>query len=363
METLKERLHERSAWSDERLTTELAKAAVNERGALVELLLNLIEFDRRSLSQKGAYSSLFDYCTRKLGYSSSEAGRRIAVARKAVAFPLLLAMLERGELHLSGASMLTGLLTGENYMAVLGRAKGRTQDEIARLAAILAPKSAPTDSIRILRAPTAAPGLNPPPALAADSTAPRGNASAPADIKAPLSDADLFGISIKQEAPEVVEELYAVTFSARKETRDMIERAKEVLRHRFPQARIDEIINLALKKLLASVDRDLRKPFKQGKSQTEAPEHGRYIPESVKQEAWERDGGRCAFVGPDGTRCTARSWLEFDHAIAYALGGSSIDSANVRPYCRPHNAWAGKQAFGVRRRYNNANQVTPIDGR
>ena len=119
METIEERRRARVGWTDERLTTDLAKASANERCALVELLLDLAEFDKRSLSEKRAYSSLFDYCTRKLGYSSSEARRRIAVARKGAKHPPLRELIERGELHLSGAGMRAGLMTVENHEEVL----------------------------------------------------------------------------------------------------------------------------------------------------------------------------------------------------------------------------------------------------
>ena len=117
MKTIDDRRGERKKWSDERLTLELANAAAGERGSLVELLLDLVEFDHRSLSQKGAHHTLFDYCTRRLGYSSSEAGRRIAVARKGETFPMLVEMIERGELHLSGAAMLAGLLKAPTKFA------------------------------------------------------------------------------------------------------------------------------------------------------------------------------------------------------------------------------------------------------
>jgi hypothetical protein len=47
MEAIEHRKLDRKRWSDERLTAGLAGAAGEERGALVELLLDLAEFDRR----------------------------------------------------------------------------------------------------------------------------------------------------------------------------------------------------------------------------------------------------------------------------------------------------------------------------
>lgn len=396
MPTIKERRAERARWSDERLTAELAHAAAGERSSLVELLLDLVEFDHRSLCQKGAYHTLFDHCTRKLGYSSSEAGRRIAVARKSEKFPLMLDMIDRGELHLSGAAMLAGLLTPENHTEVLGRAKGRTQDEIGRLVAALAPKPAPRDRIRALCAPAvtpiAAPAPTAPvlaapapaapapaaptlaaPALAAPALAAPVLATPAAEAPilaepspaAPVPTEPVFAIPLPSApVPAVIpsalpvvpaplpmsprgpsEELFLVSFPATLETRDLIERAKEVLRHRIPKAELDKIFNLALKTLLARVDREQRKPRRAAPAPAKA-ERMRYIPEAVKRESLRRAGGQCVFIAEDGTRCASRAWLEFDHKIPYALGGSSTDSANIRVYCRAHNAWASKQIFG-----------------
>ena len=130
------------------------------------------------------------------------------------------------------------------------------------------------------------------------------------------------------------------------ETRRLLLRAKELLRHRFPTGDIDAILRLALEGLLARVDRDLRRAPRGASAKQASVKPSRYIPEAVKQAAWERHGGQCAFVAPDGTRCTSRAWLQFDHAVPFALGGSSLDVKNIRPYCAPHNRLAGRMAFG-----------------
>lgn len=249
--------------------------------------------------------------------------------------------------------MLAGLLTSENHAEVLRRAKGRTQEEIARLAAALTPKPVPKDSIRAISAPAEAAGLSsstaavPAPAApvpAAPAVIPAALPAVPASL--PAQPAATAGVPVGPTPRDASEELFLVSFCATRETRDLIERAKEVLRHRFPKAQIDKIFNLALKTLLARVDRDLRKPRRAGRAAPHGAKRGRYVPEEVKQKSWERDGGQCAYVAPDGLRCASRAWLEFDHATPYALGGSSVDTANIRLYCRPHNAWAARQTFG-----------------
>src|SRR5262249_16377056 len=57
------------------------------------------------------YSSMFMYCTEALGLSEDAAGMRIAVARKSLRFPTIIAMLADGRLHLTGAAKLARHLT------------------------------------------------------------------------------------------------------------------------------------------------------------------------------------------------------------------------------------------------------------
>jgi tellurite resistance protein len=55
----------------------------------------------------------------------------------------------------------------------------------------------------------------------------------------------------------------------------------------------------------------------------------RHIPDDVKRDVWDRDGGRC-------TRCSATDYLEFDHIIPYTRGGSNT-AKNVQILCRKCN--------------------------
>lgn len=156
---------------------------------------------------------------------------------------------------------------------------------------------------------------------------------------------DLLGQPLEPQAAPAVPELYQIAFTATKETRDLLLRAKELLRHRFPKAETGAIVKFALQKLLGEIDRGLRAPAEAGRKGKTAPD-SRHVPEDVKQEVWERDGGQCTYLAPDGTRCAARAWIEYDHETPFALGGSSSDPANMRAYCRPHNQWAARQVFG-----------------
>ncbi len=55
----------------------------------------------------------------------------------------------------------------------------------------------------------------------------------------------------------------------------------------------------------------------------------RHIPRDVRQRVWQRYGGRCA-------ECSADQYLEFDHIVPVAKGGSNTDN-NVQLLCRKCN--------------------------
>ncbi|HQZ65411.1 MAG TPA: HNH endonuclease [Planctomycetaceae bacterium] len=61
----------------------------------------------------------------------------------------------------------------------------------------------------------------------------------------------------------------------------------------------------------------------------EGEDRSRHIPRDVRQRVWKRHGGRCA-------ECGANDYLEFDHVIPVAKGGSNSD-ANVQLLCRRCN--------------------------
>jgi 5-methylcytosine-specific restriction endonuclease McrA len=73
----------------------------------------------------------------------------------------------------------------------------------------------------------------------------------------------------------------------------------------------------------------------------------RAIPAELRRQVWERDGGRCAFVGHDGRRCESRFQLEVDHVDA--VGASDRKSPTLdrlRLACRPHNFRYAERVYG-----------------
>jgi hypothetical protein len=133
----------------------------------------------------------------------------------------------------------------------------------------------------------------------------------------------------------------------------LVDRAKQVLRHKYPEGRLEDVLRDALETLLERKDPDKRFAPTEAELVAEfAPEPrflaawrgGRYIPARVKRAVWQRDDGRCSWRFEDGALCGSRDALEFDHFRPFAKGGRSDDARNVRLLCRMHNRAAARTA-------------------
>ncbi len=98
---------------------------------------------------------MFVYCTEVLHLSEAEAYLRIAAARASRKYPMLIAMLSDGRIHLSGIGKLAPYLNDANCEQVLARAAHKTKREIEELVAEIVPKPDVPANVRKLPAPAA----------------------------------------------------------------------------------------------------------------------------------------------------------------------------------------------------------------
>ena len=141
--------------SDLELITAVKRLAAEEREATAALIASLIEVDARRLFRGEGCSSLFDYCTRVLRLSESAAYARIAAARAARRFPLVLERLERGDITLTTICLLAAHLNEENHRALLDSARHATKRQVEQLIASLRPQPDVPATIRKLPSPHA----------------------------------------------------------------------------------------------------------------------------------------------------------------------------------------------------------------
>ncbi len=363
------------ALSDTDLVCALKFLAERARHNEIRLLAHLSEFDSRRLCVETGFRSLYEYCTGTLGFDEHESYRRIRAARVVRGFPEAMRALENRRVTIAALVVLSPWLERENVGPWLKTAEGKSKRELEALVAARYPQAPQPDAIRRLpNAPMIVSGAPPYAfeAMASTSTSPNVQFSG-------VSDAQAVGASVQGEGtpPGVVEwptlpspaerlqwgwqqlspisaERVRVGFDAAAIVGSLIERARQILRHKYPEGRLEDLIREALETYLDRKDPQRRLDMKAAKAEAVAdgaatPHErlptsflrtwaaGRYIPAKVKSAVWQRDDGRCAWREPDGTVCGSKDWLEYDHIRPYAKGGKSEDARNVRLLCRVHN--------------------------
>ena len=355
---------------DEDLWKNVHLLSKQERTLLAEFLIHLAELDRRDVCTRYGFSSVFAYLTRGLGHSEFEAIMRIKAARAASRFPSIYRMPRASELHMTAIAMLEPFLTSENHRKLLGQARGRRKHELEQLIARLRPPSPePCDRIRALppaKAPRSAliPGDEPSLGLLPGRTCTAGpgplafgtESSASAQQSSPPMPA-----SEDEEGVEDGRKLF--TFAGSVKVHELFLQARDLLRHKFPEGRMEDIIGEALRRLVKAempACRKRRVPKTRAAGDTPAsPRPGaslaaisasssrlaRRVPRWVQAAVWRRDEGACSYIGPTGIRCGETAWLEFDHIVPWALGGRSDDPSNIRLLCRAHNQAEARRLF------------------
>jgi 5-methylcytosine-specific restriction endonuclease McrA len=327
--------------SDSALLHELKTLVAQDRATTALLVAHLGEVDARRLYAPQGYPSMYDYCVRELRFSEDTAFKRIRAARAARQFPTILPMLTDGRLHVSAVVMLTPHLTPDNADDLLAAAAHRSKAQIEQMLAERFPQPDLVTLVTPVAPPMSLPGVAPGPVdfSPAKLSAPTPAAVAPVPV-APAPQPLAPPAKLAPLAPE----RFAIQCTVDKATYELIRHAQELLGHSVPNGDLPEAIHRAFAALVAQLER-------QKFAKTERPrpchrsENARQIPASVKRAVWERDGGRCTFVGENGRRCESCTRLEYDHVTPVATGGHATASG-LRLRCRAHNQLEAERAFG-----------------
>jgi hypothetical protein len=309
--------------------------AQRDRDMTSEIVALLAEVDERRLYKGLGCSSMFVYCTDVLRFSEGAAYTRIAAARASRRFPVILERLRVGEINLSTLDVLVPHLTDENHRALLDAAGCRSKREVEHQMACLSPRADVAPSLRALPSPVRAVEASafvappaPTPAAQVDVTS-----AMPAPTRA----------VIEPLAP--MRYLLKVTLS--QDTHDKLQRARSLLRHTIPDGNPATILDRALNLLLEEAERTqlgaAKRPRSASRGGSAPSPRSRRVPASMKRQVWQRDQGRCAYVGTLG-RCRETAFLEFHHVVPYADGGATIVD-NLQLRCRSHNAYEAELYF------------------
>lgn len=361
--------------SDTELVARVKDLATRERGAMVLLVAHIAELDTRDVHLRAGHGSLFAYCREVLALSEQEAYNRIAVARAARRFPVVLEMLEAGALNLTAVKLLGPRLTSENHRAALESARGKSKLQVEEIAARLWSRPDVPSFVRKLPAPRLAAPLPEPqglvetrptgalqvgpvtewPVPSTASSGPRSTGLSPLTVpspqpskSAPVQAAAPPSLPPRGPAADVTPlspDRYRVQVTIGRETLEKLRLAKDLLRHAVPTGDEAAILDRALTALLASLAQKKFAAAEKPRPAGGTAPGSRHIPAEVKRAVWLRDLGRCAFVGTSGRRCAERGFLEFHHVRPYAAGGEAT-VGNIRLRCRNHNDYEARVFFG-----------------
>jgi hypothetical protein len=306
-------------FSDAQLLESLNSLCGQGRAVLARLLAHLVEVEERRLHLEAACPSMFQFCVHRLCMSEDEACRRIQIARLSRRFPDLLVRIERGDLTLSTIALLHDTLTEATYDELVEAAVGKTKAEVQ---ALLAKRFPARD---VSAAITAIPAQPPIPALGVQAIPPLAAAGAPQ--LAPLS-----------------ETRHKVQFTASGELRKKLEHAQDLMRHTNAEGDLAVVVERAVDLLLERLEKQRLGKTSRPRPSREQSDTAR-VSRATRRAVFERDGERCTFTDAEGHRCPATTWLELDHVIPRARGGTT-EVGNLRVRCRAHNALYAEQTFG-----------------
>jgi len=380
------RNHSLESLNDQTLLSQFADLVQRDHEGNADLLRHIDVIERRKLWAKQGYSSPFRFLVTRYHMSEATAFKRIGAARTARRFPVLIGMVARGEIHLSGIHRLKTHLTRDNHEQVLALAKHKTIREIDELVARLAPQPDVPTTLRKLpnrttTAPTpTAPTLAAPPFVTPDTVAPP--LPAPASVEAAPPPVESV-LAAAQPAPPPVQSPLPVVQSApapppprcdpdptplspgryrlqvtlSQSTHEKLAQLQDLLAHKIPNRDPAAIIERALDLLLAQVQKRkigltdkprAQKPQSQSQSAgaSASAKRTRHVPAGERREVWPRDEGRCGFVSEAGHRCNETRGLEFAHIQPWAKGGpNTADNLGLR--CRAHNALEADRDYGT----------------
>ena len=151
-------------------------------------------------------------------------------------------------------------------------------------------------------------------------------------------------------------ERFKVQVTISRETDDKLRRVQNLLRHSVPNGDPAEIFDRALTLLLVNLEKRKLALTKHPRPAKDLSAGSRHVPAVVRRDVWQRDEGRCAFIGATG-RCAERAFLEFHHVVPFADGGETTTTnllfAAGSTICMRQRAYSLRGSFERGRSYTS----------
>lgn len=292
--------------SNEELVSNLKLLKAREDEVLVEVLEHIQEFERRKLHLKLGHPTLYGYLTEVLGYSESEAYRRIESSRFVKSNPELKALIKKGRLTLTSISEVRSAVRS---IEKINQKPISRQEQIELAKAVVDSSKKETQKILAQKLPE-------------------------------------FKPVEYERKQELVDGGIQITMRLTKPQREKVDTTKDILVRGGPVGNtatlLEKLCDFFMRK------KDLTQP-KSTQSLNSRKETARKAPESTQQirphismnlrrAVFRRDNGRCQFKAPDGKTCNTTYNIAIDHIIPLSAGGPNT-LENLRCLCRAHNQW------------------------
>ncbi len=300
--------------SDHELLSLTLHAAKTEQAATLVLLEYLLEIDTRRLYAVKAYHSLFEYCTKELGYSEPAAAERVNAVRLMRKVPDVKLHLEDGRLNLTTAAQIQRFIKTEEKVSaakvspevqveIITACLGQSKREVERT--LLEMQSEPASLLTRERVRTVS--------------------ATHSEIKFAVGDETLRKITALKELMGDIslesifdQGLELLILKGQKKQG----RTESATTTQPAESQEKAAYNAALPLVAAEMNHS---------------SFSRFIPVGFKRFIFQRSKGQCEFVDTKtNRRCESRYRLQIDHIQPLALGGKT-ESANLRHLCQSHN--------------------------
>jgi hypothetical protein len=272
---------------------------VKQERKLTRELIELIALvDKRKIYALRGYSSLYDFLTKKYGYSEGAANRRISAARLLRSVPEAKGKIESGELNLTTMAKAQNIMRAQEK--VLKKSLS-TEAKIQALAEIKNKSTVQAEQTLLALFPEAASTIKKDRVMAIDECTLRLSANIPSEVM------------------------------------ERFEQVKNLLSNTLPNATFIEVADYLFKKLLKDeATATTAKQCAKNDNKTVTPKTRRIV----------LKGGVCTYQDPITRKiCGSRHQLQVDHRHPKALGGDN-SFENLRPLCATHNRLMAEQTLG-----------------
>ena len=365
--------------SDSELIERTEKAVLHEREMTNSVLDHLREIQSRRLYARLGFSSMFEYCTKHLKYCNASAQLRIDAMRLAVELPEIKESLENGSLGLSVIGSFQKFVrhdkqrkksyTAAEQKELLKQVETKSRQEAEKIFAEISPEALPQEKLRVLNATQSE--LR----FVADEEL----LELMAQMKAKLrqkgntdpSYLDIFKTGLKKALKVTSPIVHGLATSPDEVANSAFTSPGEVKRETVVgKAATDE-------KRVTTSPGEVTREVAAGKEKSQKIKTNATSPEEVKGEvaqkiknevltphqkqktgriyisvseiktAFELAGEQCTYISEiTGKRCTEKYFLQVEHIVPVAQGGSSTQE-NLTVLCACHNRLNAIDSYGL----------------